>query len=64
MTQQPIALLEKTWHCLVLGRAGLDLYPQVDGSKTRNAKGFSADMGVRVATLQLPWAVLALKLAY
>lgn len=45
MTQQPIALLEKTWHCLVLGRAGLDLYPQVDGSKTRNAKGFSADMG-------------------
>jgi len=29
----------------VLGRAGLDLYPQIDGGKTRDALGFSADMG-------------------
>jgi 5-dehydro-2-deoxygluconokinase len=45
MTQQSTAPYEKAWHCLVLGRAGLDLYPQVDGSKTRDAQGFSADMG-------------------
>ncbi|MCP4791258.1 MAG: hypothetical protein GY881_13575 [Gammaproteobacteria bacterium] len=33
------------WHALVIGRAGLDLYPQPDGGKTRDATGFSADMG-------------------
>tara|TARA_B110000503_G_scaffold18408_1_gene27061 strand:+ start:4887 stop:5879 length:993 start_codon:yes stop_codon:yes gene_type:complete len=36
---------KKTWHALVLGRAGLDLYPQPNGGKTCDAEGFSADMG-------------------
>jgi len=36
---------EKTWHALVIGRAGLDLYPQTNGGKTFDAQGFSADMG-------------------
>lgn len=39
------AVSETTWHTLVLGRAGLDLYPQIDGGKTRDAEGFTADMG-------------------
>ena len=45
MTDLPHTSTEKTWHALVLGRAGLDLYPQPDGGKTRDANGFSADMG-------------------
>ena len=45
MTDQPHSNPKKTWHALVLGRAGLDLYPNPDGGKTRNAHGFSADMG-------------------
>ncbi|MDP6967783.1 MAG: PfkB family carbohydrate kinase [Gammaproteobacteria bacterium] len=35
----------KTWQALVIGRAGMDLYPQVEAGKTRDALGFSADMG-------------------
>jgi len=45
MSDLPHAGSEKTWHALVLGRAGLDLYPQPDGGKTSDAHGFSADMG-------------------
>jgi 5-dehydro-2-deoxygluconokinase len=45
MTDQFHLKPEKTWHALVLGRAGLDLYPHSDGDKTRDAQGFSADMG-------------------
>ncbi|MFT5930278.1 MAG: 5-dehydro-2-deoxygluconokinase [Oceanospirillaceae bacterium] len=45
MTDQAHSNPEKTWHALVLGRAGLDLYPHFDGGKTRDAQGFSADMG-------------------
>jgi|TARA_B110000977_G_scaffold165758_1_gene213211 5-dehydro-2-deoxygluconokinase len=37
--------LNNPWHALVLGRAGLDLYPQPNGGKTYEAEGFSADMG-------------------
>jgi 5-dehydro-2-deoxygluconokinase len=35
----------RDYQALVLGRAGLDLYPQPDGAKTRDATSFSADMG-------------------
>ncbi len=35
----------RSYLALVLGRAGLDLYPQPDGGKTRDADSFSADMG-------------------
>jgi 5-dehydro-2-deoxygluconokinase len=35
----------RDYQALVLGRAGLDLYPQPDGGKTRDATSFSADMG-------------------
>ena len=45
MTDTPTSASAKTWHALVLGRAGLDLYPQTDGGKTRDANGFTADMG-------------------
>lgn len=45
MTDTPTCASEKTWHALVLGRAGLDLYPQTDGGKTKDAKEFTADMG-------------------
>lgn len=45
MTNTPTSASAKTWHALVLGRAGLDLYPQTDGGKTRDANGFTADMG-------------------
>jgi|TARA_B110000240_G_scaffold75644_1_gene86132 5-dehydro-2-deoxygluconokinase len=45
MTDLPHTSPEKTWHALVLGRAGLDLYPQPDGGKTSDAHSFSADMG-------------------
>ena len=45
MTDLPHTSTNRTWHALVLGRAGLDLYPQIDGGKTRDALGFSADMG-------------------
>ena len=33
------------WLALVLGRAGLDLYPQIDGGKVKDAESFTADMG-------------------
>jgi 5-dehydro-2-deoxygluconokinase len=45
MTSLPLSDSGKTWNALVLGRAGLDLYPQPDGGKTSDADGFSADMG-------------------
>jgi len=45
MSDMPHPNPEKTWHTLVLGRAGLDLYPDIDGGKTRDASGFTADMG-------------------
>lgn len=35
----------RSYLALVLGRAGLDLYPMPDGGKTRDAESFSADMG-------------------
>ena len=45
MTNRPQPDPAKTWNALVLGRAGLDLYPQPNGGKTCDADGFSADMG-------------------
>ncbi len=45
MTSLPLSDSGKTWNALVLGRAGLDLYPQPDGGKPSDADGFSADMG-------------------
>ncbi len=33
------------WHGLVVGRAGLDLYPQPVGCKTRDATSFASDVG-------------------
>ena len=35
----------RLWHGLVVGRAGLDLYPQPSGSKTRDAGLFASDVG-------------------
>ncbi|MEY8212331.1 MAG: PfkB family carbohydrate kinase, partial [Gammaproteobacteria bacterium] len=35
----------RLWHGLVVGRAGLDLYPQPSGSKTRDADLFASDVG-------------------
>ena len=35
----------RRWQALVLGRAGLDLYPDPDGCKIRDAESFSADLG-------------------
>ena len=35
----------RLWHGLVVGRAGLDLYPQPSGSKTRDADLFTSDVG-------------------
>ena len=35
----------RLWHGLVVGRAGLDLYPQPSGSKTRDAELFTSDVG-------------------
>ena len=35
----------RRWQCLVLGRAGLDLYPAPDGSKINQAPSFSSDVG-------------------
>ena len=45
MTKATASNSEKTWHALVIGRAGMDLYPLEEGGKTRDALGFSADMG-------------------
>ncbi len=36
---------KRSWHGLVVGRAGLDLYPQPAGCKTRDATTFSSDVG-------------------
>lgn len=35
----------RSWHALVLGRAGLDLYPKPDGAKIHDAESFSSDLG-------------------
>ena len=35
----------RTWHALVLGRAGMDLYPEPDGCKIKDADSFSSDLG-------------------
>jgi 5-dehydro-2-deoxygluconokinase len=35
----------RKWSALVVGRAGLDLYPQPSGSKTKLAKSFASDVG-------------------
>ncbi len=35
----------RTWHALVLGRAGMDLYPEPDDCKIQDALSFSADLG-------------------
>ncbi len=35
----------RTWHALVLGRAGMDLYPEPDGCKIKDADSFSVDLG-------------------
>ena len=35
----------RTFDALVVGRAGMDLYPQPDGSKIRSANLFQSDMG-------------------
>ena len=36
---------KRHYDALVLGRAGLDLYPQPTGSKTRDAESFASDVG-------------------
>jgi len=35
----------RSWHALVLGRAGMDLYPEPDGCKIKDAVSFSSDLG-------------------
>jgi 5-dehydro-2-deoxygluconokinase len=35
----------RIWHALVLGRAGMDLYPEPDGCKIQDAVSFSSDLG-------------------
>lgn len=45
MTKATTSNSGKTWQALVIGRAGMDLYPLEEGGKTRDAHGFSADMG-------------------
>ena len=35
----------RKWSALVVGRAGLDLYPQPSGSKTKLAESFASDVG-------------------
>ena len=35
----------RKWSALVVGRAGLDLYPQPSGSKTKFAESFASDVG-------------------
>ena len=35
----------RNWHALVLGRAGMDLYPEPDGCKIQDAVTFSSDVG-------------------
>ena len=35
----------RQFHALVLGRAGLDLYPEPDGCKIQDALSFSSDLG-------------------
>ena len=35
----------RVWDALVIGRAGLDLYPEPDGCKIKDALSFSSDMG-------------------
>ena len=35
----------RDWNALVVGRAGLDLYPQPPGSKTTSAELFASDVG-------------------
>lgn len=37
--------LSKKYLALVIGRAGMDLYPEPDGTKIRSAQSFSADLG-------------------
>jgi len=35
----------RSWHVLVLGRAGMDLYPEPDGARIHDAESFSSDLG-------------------
>ena len=35
----------RQWSALVIGRAGLDLYPQPSGTKTMSAESFASDVG-------------------
>ncbi len=42
---EPFPKATDTAHALVIGRAGLDLYPLPAGTKTRDAESFMSDMG-------------------
>jgi 5-dehydro-2-deoxygluconokinase len=46
----------RQYHAWVLGRAGLDLYPQPDGCKTRDAESFSADLGGSAGNIAIAMA--------
>ncbi len=46
----------RQYQAWVLGRAGLDLYPQPDGCKTRDAESFSADLGGSAGNIAIAMA--------
>ncbi len=47
----------RRFQALVLGRAGLDLYPQADGDKIRDALSFSSDLGGSAGNIAVAMAV-------
>jgi 5-dehydro-2-deoxygluconokinase len=54
---------DRNYQALVLGRAGLDLYPQPDGCKTRDAQSFSADLGGSAGNIAVAMARAGAKVA-
>ena len=54
---------ERQYQALVIGRAGMDLYPQPDGCKTSNAQSFSADLGGSAGNIAVAIARAGAKVA-
>jgi 5-dehydro-2-deoxygluconokinase len=54
---------ERDYQAIILGRAGMDLYPQPDGCKTRDTESFSADLGGSAGNIAVAMATAGAKVA-
>jgi 5-dehydro-2-deoxygluconokinase len=55
--------LDRQYQALVIGRAGMDLYPQPDGCKIRDAESFSTDLGGSAGNIAVAMSIAGAKIA-